>query len=625
MYPLLWERNWAEHKLQAYDQRCLDAQERCPIEARYNPEAERTDHRWLLDKLRDALPTPEDMQIILQQESDVCGYFHQITMAPYDHLEPDGRQSVRWLTHLHDLSSPILLAKGMWTLAIYIQNLGHEYNEHLMRLSESPKQIMQRLAKVASSSVTAVEECLNTADGLECIMLEGVFAANGGSLWRALVTFRRAIAVAQIVRLHRSYHSPADSTMNLEFKWFRILYMERLLCLLLGLPQGSQDESVAMDAASGTKMHPMERLERLHSAIASKILKRNEGAEPPGDTIALRAIDLDLQDAANCMPPQWWLAPDLSAITDKAEIFWSTLRLTNQLFHYYLLSQLYLPCMLSPSSECQNTNSTITCINSSREVLTRFLIFRTVNKTIAFCCRAADFFALLASVALVLAHIGSHSTLTRNSFLAHQRHSDRTLVERVLESMDEVSRGCQDVLFKQSADVLRQLMNAETAVFNHNIQHSRRSEDEECATTDNWILRLRVPCFGTIFVTRSGFLSNELAEMSHHNTQSLPESPPDPASAISPTSPSLSAPAATESRTTRLDCTSKAAKEAIGVMPSFRDHSDPMAFADAIGENARHETAHPSSFSDMEGWGVQGVDITFFESLIKAPMPDVRF
>lgn len=93
-------------------------------------------------------------------------------------------------------------------------------------------------------------------------------------------------------------------------------------------------------------------------------------------------------------------------------------RLFNQLYHYNLLSQLHLPYMLRVAPERRHEYSRMTCVNAAREVLSRFIMFRSFNKN-DFCCWTVDFFALIAAIILLLAYLGSRRILQANNPVAH--------------------------------------------------------------------------------------------------------------------------------------------------------------------------------------------------------------
>jgi hypothetical protein len=130
--------------------------------------------------------------------------------------------------------------------------------------------------------VTTNQELHGSVESLICIMLEGIFEINRGNLRRAWGIYRRAMTVARLMGLQRSPIPPLKridpgNDANPEFMWFWIVYMDRYLSLLLGLPQTSSDKN--MGDISGLQHEiPLGTFERQLTAVASRILERNESA-----------------------------------------------------------------------------------------------------------------------------------------------------------------------------------------------------------------------------------------------------------------------------------------------------------------------------------------------------------
>ncbi|KUM63949.1 hypothetical protein ACN42_g3141 [Penicillium freii] len=246
--------------------------------------------------------------------------------------------------------------------------------------------------------------------------------------------------------------------------WFRIVSLDRNLCLMLGLTQGSFDRSMATGTAFRDDT-PMGRLERMHCTLASRMLERNESDPCANDFALTQNLDWELQKAAKSMPSRWWLMPNLDSVTDDPQaLFLDMGRLFNQLYHYNLLIQLHLPYMLRSSAEPKYEYSRMTYVNASREVLSRFIMFRGYNRN-NFCCRTVDFFALMAGITLLLAHLDSHRFSQASNLLAHQYLSDRAMIEQAQVNMKQISRVNGDTLSAQSADLLHKLLaiDSETA------------------------------------------------------------------------------------------------------------------------------------------------------------------
>lgn len=147
-------------------------------------------------------------------------------------------------------------------------------------LTESPRAIQERLAKLAISLVTTNDELTGSIEGLMCVMMESMYQVNIGKLRRSWIAGRRAIGIAQLMELDRSDRHARYQILDPEtrhdarFMWYRVIFLDRHLGLMLGLPQGSVDRSKASDEGLTNDMDTG-RLERIQCAIASRILERN--------------------------------------------------------------------------------------------------------------------------------------------------------------------------------------------------------------------------------------------------------------------------------------------------------------------------------------------------------------
>lgn len=81
------------------------------------------------------------------------------------------------------------------------------------------------------------------------------------------------MVVAQLLRLDLPNPPLIDSAegyckVNPKFLWFRIVYMDSYLSLMLGLPHGAQDTNMEHDIPGET---PTCKLERAHTLIARRM------------------------------------------------------------------------------------------------------------------------------------------------------------------------------------------------------------------------------------------------------------------------------------------------------------------------------------------------------------------
>jgi hypothetical protein len=435
---------------------------------------------------------------------------------PYSIIHQDGLKTIESLLVIPEPDlHPVLISRYMLQLAIFLQHLHPDIHKLIKKLSESPRVIMGRLADLATNLITTNDELIGSIEGLECVMLETIYQANSGNLRRSWLVGRRAIGIAQLMGFNRSDHRVQYKVLDPETKyhtqtmWFRILFLDRHLSLMLGLPQGSLDRSMASGATFENDT-PLGRLERIHCVIASRILEHKECKPSSHDLVLTRSLDAELQRAARSLPSKWWLIPNLGVDSDDSEaLFWDTRRLHAQVYHYNILNQLHLPYMLcSFSAERKYEYSRITCVNASREMLSRFIALRKVNR-VAYCCRSIDFLALMAAMTLLLAHLDSHRSSEAENLLAHQYSSDRAMIEQAQEHMTEINRINSDALSSQSGNLLRRLLAIEIGTVGDCSPLSERvsvqGTESLLPDQDNDVaVSVHIPYFGIIKIAREG-------------------------------------------------------------------------------------------------------------------------
>ena len=330
--------------------------------------------------------------------------------------------------------------------------------------------------------MTTDDRVANSLDAIECIMIEAMYHNNAGNIRQAWMTHRRAMSGGQMVGLHLL--SPTDGLPKVldagtrdridpDYMWDRLVITDRYLSLVLGLPQCS-DETPLLYSPEDPPYVPLEQLKRMASVAGGLILERNRDCiRDPEKT---QEIDELLQRAEATMPPRWWLPPDIALLSGTLDdAAGETLRLMNQFTHYHLLAQLHLPYLLQPCGEDQDYSyNKTTAIMASREILLRFVSFRSSDMVTAY-CRGIDFLAFIACTVVAVAHIDQHcqrrspaktrAGATAMSSLIHQRQSDRGLLEetfRCMELTHKTSPG-GDELARKMALLLGRLLAIEAA------------------------------------------------------------------------------------------------------------------------------------------------------------------
>ncbi|KAL2132325.1 hypothetical protein VTI74DRAFT_3929 [Chaetomium olivicolor] len=563
-----------------------------------------------------ALPTGEDVKILLRESARPSRYTHLINTQPHSRL------TLETLAAPYPIADsepprpdvhPVILARLMLTFAITLQSPS---GEEVHSLSEPPAVLMRRLVGAARIRVTTKEEMYGSLECLICIILEGVYEINGGNLRRAWTVFRRAMTVAQLMGLHRSPMPPLkridpELDADPEFMWFRIVYMDRYLSLLLGLPQGTSD--LNMGAMSVLRHEPpLGKFERLLTVIASRILERNESPLSASQISTTQSIDAELLGVARSMPASFWRAPNFHNLRrGSPETLLETVRLAAHVYYHGLLIQLHLPYMMRIGDNLVNEYSKITCVNSSREIITNFIAHRSFNPSSS-CSRPVDFFALLAAMALLLAHLDAYRHQEATNILAHLRLGDRAMLDQALERMDAIADINKDVMTEKSAQLIRQLLDIEADAAEGSSYTTTRVQGENDVyegRRERDGLHLSIPYLGVIKISRHGPISREplagnaLCRPRQASQRQPPAAPDDALASLShtpvPDGPLLGHPSSAQLNSPQRE-------------PSMLQC--PSSSYDLALES---HAGLPPIAAGVDDWAFQGVDMAFFDGLVR--------
>jgi hypothetical protein len=479
-------------------------------------------------------PNEGDLNLILSIPVEITRCLHGLIPTPHSSTQSQKAPSPQEMLQLPPPGShPVLIALKLLILSSYLQSFSPCSIQNLDQLGVNYRDIMSRAVDTVHSLVNCNDELVASIEGIACIMIESLYYNNAGNLRRSWVTMRRAMLIAQMLNLHRGRTLPSTMTLERqtsirpEYVWFRLVQSDRYLSMMLGLPQGVPENGLFCTAKELEVCTPMERLQRIHCDVGGRILKRNEA--DINDLAATQEIDKLLQTASMSMPPQWWLIPNLApSACDKMEQFHETNRIMDQFTHYHLVAWLHLPYLLRSLADGKYEYSKITAVSASREVLTRFMALRGSN-LIGSYCRGIDFLVFIASTTLCLAHIHArHGQFLFGdgedgffiNYLAHQRPSDRGMMEHALESVEHMASASPDIIAAKISTIFRHLLSIEADAFDGSSYTSSTSGEEELECSGGLsdggnVLRIYIPSFGTIKIERGGVSRSVLTMPSH--------------------------------------------------------------------------------------------------------------
>ncbi|KFA65125.1 hypothetical protein S40285_07144 [Stachybotrys chlorohalonatus IBT 40285] len=589
-----------------------------------------------------AWPSQHDLGLISTVPVNVSVIYHGAICMPYakffssKHILSPQQLLCRPTETFH----PVLMARRLLLLAVLFQSIQPCVAvTKLASMTSDYRSVMARLVNTASRLVTSNDQLITTLEGIECVMIESMYLNNAGYLRRAWMANRRAMTMAQMLGLHKEPAMDVSKGMTLEaetrerimpdYMWARLVFSDRYLSLMLGFPQGCQENVFASpEALDGCT--PVEKLERIRGVAGGLILQRNHAERT--DLAATLAIDKMLLDSASLMPPRWWLIP--ATTTSSAEgagaYFHDIIRVMTQMTHYHLLVQLHLPYLLLPaSSPSEHDYSKMSAASASRAILTRFISFRSPDPSTAY-CRGIDFIAFISSTTLCIAHLESqrqrhmHPATAATAFqsLEHERLRDRGLLEQTLEIMETMAEGHKDAIAQKIAAILRPLlaMEGRSAMgdcyrTSTSLDTSKQDEGVSGKSESLTKLRIHIPYFGTVKIEHNP----ADAGVSVHRRTGLEPLLQNGQDANQRTSASGSDhQAGSPTSVSRpIDNYNWSALplfvDQLGALPSSVSTMGNVEFIDS----AQACLGIPSPDIEAEAWALQGVDTALFSSLIQ--------
>ncbi|KAF7591407.1 hypothetical protein BBP40_001568 [Aspergillus hancockii] len=599
------------------------------------PGADKYEH--LTHELIAAWPSQGDLDIICTLPVGLSAPLHR-TICTFNHSSGvKGLPSQRRMLQLPPPGShPVLIARQLLALGTYLQGVLPSSTQGSEGAGTSYSDVMVCAVNRAIRLVTTNDELVGSVEGIECIMLEAMYHNHAGNLHRAWMAVRRAISVAQMIALPRGLDSPSlkildpitRATFDPNHVCFRLVQMDRYLSLMLGLPQGSLEAPFATPQAL-QECHPIDRMERIHCVVAGRILQRKD--DDINNLAKAHDIDQVLQKAAGEVSPQWWLTPEVvSCNSDNAVRLSDTMRLMGQFTHYHLLTRLHLPYMLRSSTDGRYDHSKITAVNASREILSRYVVFRTSHPS-HFYCRGIDFLAFVAITVMCIAHIesrrhdqqstGSPNASTFFSSLAHSRPSDRGTMERTLDIIKSMALAGTDGIASKLSRVIHHLLAVEAIAAQGTIYRTRPSNGEEgeleCdgkLTHGGTSLHVYISHLGGVDFERGSISKPTAAGLEQLELGTLPTSATE----------SLFHDQLVEQMHQPPSASGYSPVDHMGCeLPSSNPHPVSLQFGQGPSsqEPELHIPVQPSGAED--DWGLQGVDIALFNSLYRdTAVPD---
>ncbi|KAF2651537.1 hypothetical protein K491DRAFT_88470 [Lophiostoma macrostomum CBS 122681] len=570
----------------------------------------------IIEALVHALPAQRDVEILLARIARTPKFSYQHSPCSVDSaLKGIPTDRTPFSSLIYPESHPVLLGRKMLLFASSLQLIPPK--EIIAGLTKHHHVIMETIAESAIRMVTTNDLLSGALEMVDNIIIEGLYHIDGGNIRRAWIAMRRAVVVAQLQGLDRQGQyrfKRIKNQIDLDpaNMWVCIVSMERVLSLLLGLPTSTSGIHLATQEGTGIPVKE-DSLPVLIMDVTAKIIERNRINVSAEALHMTRIIDQELVKISDQLPSSFWRPLMLLGLdSDSEEASREIRRAWDHMCYYMTVSQLHLPYMLYPDHVSQMLYSKMTCVNASREILTRQAAIRMFNAVAAF-CRMGDFMALVAGLTLMLAHIVSHCQKDMDNMFLHQRSSDRAIVARALECMTFMSKMHDDVLSAKCATLLEELLVIEAdAAQGHRYGVHKLKWAEENQENDYNVLIIKVPYLGGIRIAREDMTST--APFAKNQTQKLREGVT--VGGIG----SIHLDGRVSDDRTRIDASDVTETQAASIRATGSPISEHTQYVQQIMGSepfAGHDQMLPDAAADLDDWVFQGLDTAFFDVLMR--------
>ena len=446
-----------------------------------------------MDKVRrtliSLLPSQRDLDLILAS-TNAWGLEQVFYATSNASPEQSNRQTVFDLKYI-SASSSVVIARTLLYLAICLQQLPPQFEAAQFDLSLSVDDTLHRYMNDVAELVTSNDDLACSIEGLECLLLQSLFYINDGNLRRAWLSGRHAVYIAQFLGLQKAFINFArEKNDDVEFAkrmmWHKAVSVDRYLALILGFPSGVGDDCFGSgENLEDARTTLLLLLQRKICIVSGSIIKRNQSGMESTYTATLE-IDEKLDKLSKSMPEGWSNIPNLSIGRRSLEDIEAFDLVLSQMWYYQLVQMLHLPWMLRAFKNPKYEYSKLSCLRASREMLIRYLALRNTENT-QLQARVVDFSTIIASVTLILNHVGS-SLATNELHGTSQDRSDDDLVSKILESMRAIAHYHSEHMARQGVEVIQALLAV---------------RDQNHVASQNNKLKLTIPFIGTIYITNN--------------------------------------------------------------------------------------------------------------------------
>lgn len=408
----------------------------------------------ILKDIRPLAPSSQTLSLLLRHNQlSICLFGKSFPRM--DHLRPEGFDESQ-LEALRDYMLEAFQSEDVGTvtqvlisLATCIQQLPCGVQFGLLGLRDSLDQLQKQYMEFAEALLAPDEGIAGSVDGLDCLLAQVRFYINGGLPRKAWVIFRRAATFAQL--LGSLHQSPSDQLdMRKRGLWLQMWQMDKAISLLLGLPYMLTALPFKVDSNNSTSpgLPPRAVFAFKLGEIAAKVIDRNSRGQMDASYSATLEIDQDFERCKGIMPSSWWDAlpgPDM-ALDAIHEMF------TFKFWCHNLRNYIHLPFVLKSSTDPKCYFSSMTALESSRNMIRMYEILRDSERPAIRLCNMMDFQVLTAGLIIILQLLGNPPL-----YALQQQEQDWQIIYGLVRVMKYAAQSVPDGVAAQAVQLLEDL------------------------------------------------------------------------------------------------------------------------------------------------------------------------
>lgn len=176
--------------------------------------------------LVDLLPSQPDVDLICDNSS--CW----LVIRGFGHIGADssvenGDEIIHSTFNVKEVSkkNPTAIARTLLYVALCLQQLPSNLESRLANFPMPVKTYAEKLMSTVQALITSDDELVSTVEGLECLLLQGIYHTNGGNPKRAWLSFRRAGNIGQLMGIDKIDNSIRGGSE----RWYQIVQEDRYL------------------------------------------------------------------------------------------------------------------------------------------------------------------------------------------------------------------------------------------------------------------------------------------------------------------------------------------------------------------------------------------------------------